>query len=69
MRGLLSLRAENSVNCVFGEKIPASLMNVMPEALIKSSCTVETLIGSVAGSAGSFCAVTVTVDPGARTGF
>ena len=48
--------------------MPASLMNVMPDALIKSSCTVEMLIGSVAGSAGSFCAVTVTDDPGMRTG-
>ncbi len=68
MRGLLSLRAENSVKCVFGEKIPASATNVMPADLIRSSCTVETVKGSAAGSAEPFAAVTVTLEPGTRTG-
>src|SRR5580765_5321120 len=61
MRGLLNLRALNSVKCVLGENASASLMNVTPAALSRSSGTAVTLIGSVAGSAGSFCAVTRTV--------
>ena len=49
----------NSVNDAFGEKGPASLTIVMPRLLEPSAETVVTLTGSVFGSAGSFCAVTV----------
>ena len=57
--GLLSLRAVNSVNDVFGEKGPASLTVVMPARSMPSAETTVILTGSVLGSAGSFCAVTV----------
>src|SRR5262245_23619084 len=59
MRALLNLRAVNSVNVEFGANTPASLMAVMPAFSIVSEVTVVTLTGSVLGSAGSFCAVTV----------
>ncbi len=59
MRALLSLRAVNSVNDVFGENTPASLTIVTPDFDSKSAGTAVTLTGSVLGSAGSFCAVTV----------
>ena len=45
-----------------------SLIKVTPAMVSTSSVTVVTLTGNVAGSAGSFCAVTRTVVPGARTG-
>jgi hypothetical protein len=59
IRGLLNLRAVNSVKCVFGEKEAASLTCVLPDKSICSCEATVTLVGSVAGSAGSFCAVTV----------
>jgi hypothetical protein len=43
--GLLSLRAVNSVKCVFGENMAASLMNVTPAAFSKSAGTAVTLTG------------------------
>ena len=54
MRALLSLRAVNSVNDVFGENTPASLTIVTPDFDSQSAGTAVTLTGSVLGSAGSF---------------
>src|SRR5688572_20776867 len=68
MRGLLSLRAVNSVKWVFGEKIPASATKVTPAALSSPSGTAVIATGSAAGSAGSLVAVTVMLEPGTRTG-
>src|SRR5262245_49276900 len=61
MRALLNLRAVNSTKVVFGENGPASLVMVTPALDSRSDGTTVTLTGSVFGSAGSFCAETVTV--------
>src|SRR5262245_62312383 len=58
-RALLSLRAVNSLKNVFGENHPAWLTPVKPSATIVSLGTAVTLPGSVPGSCGLFCAVTV----------
>src|SRR6266850_3365638 len=58
-RGLLSLRAVNSLKKVLGANQPAWLTLVSASAVMVSFTTAVTLIGRVAGSCGSFCAVTV----------
>src|SRR5579872_1568937 len=60
-RGSLNFRAEKSVKNVFGAYIDASPIVVMPPFHNASSDTGVRLTGRVCGSAGSFCAVTVTV--------
>ena len=60
-RALLSLRAVNSVNNVFGAKIAASLMARSPESVIVCAVTAVTLAGTSLTSVASFCAVTITV--------
>ena len=60
MYGLLTLRALNSANRVFGEKIEASPTELKPALSSVSRFTAETLTGSRWMSAGSFCAVTTT---------
>ena len=59
-RALLNLRAVNSVKCVFGARIAASLTTRTPRLSSTSFVTAVTLSGSDRRSAGSFCAVTVT---------
>ena len=66
-RGLLSFRAVNSVKLTFGAKIPASLTIRMPARSMVSAETAVTLTGSLRGSSGSFCAVTVTDGSVTRT--
>src|SRR5262245_56052591 len=58
-RGLLSLRAVNSLKKVFGANHPAWLTLLNAPALNVSLETAVTLTGRFAGSSGSFCAVTV----------
>src|SRR5712664_3123681 len=58
-RGLLSLRAVNSLKKVFGANQPAWLTLLSPAAVNVSLNTAVTLTGRFAGSCGSFCAVTV----------
>src|SRR5688572_20066814 len=60
-RALLTLRAVNSVNTVFGAKIAASVMARSPESVIVCAVTAVTLAGSSLMSVASFCAVTITV--------
>ena len=60
-RGLLSLRAVKSEKCVLGEKIATSRTVETLPFVSASPDTAVTLTGSVCKSAGSFCAVTVTV--------
>src|SRR2546423_4547923 len=67
-RGLLSLRAVNSLKKVFGAYIDASLMLRIPAFSIVSFDTAVTLTGSFCGSSGSFCAVTVIVGSVVRSG-
>ena len=63
-RGLLSLRAVKSENCVLGEKMAASRTRDTPAFASMAPETAVTLTGSDWGSAGSFCAVTVMVGSG-----
>jgi hypothetical protein len=58
-RGLLSLRAVNSLKYVFGANQPASLTLCSASCISVSLETAVTLTGRFAGSSGSFCAVTV----------
>src|SRR3954454_8641041 len=58
-RGLLSLRAVNSLKNVFGANHPAWLTLLNASAVNVSLETAVTLTGRFAGSSGSFCAVTV----------
>src|SRR6266850_2600481 len=58
-RGLLSLRAVNSLKKVLGANQPAWLTLLSPAAVNVSLDTAVTLTGRFAGSCGSFCAVTV----------
>ena len=60
-RGLLSLRAVNSVKTVLGASNAASLTMRMPALAMVSRGTAVTLTGTDFTSAGSFCAVTITV--------
>ena len=60
-RALLTLRAVNSVNTVFGAKIAASVMARSPESVIVCAVTAVTLAGTSLTSVASFCAVTITV--------
>src|SRR5438128_2100587 len=57
-RGLLSLRAVNSLKNVFGANQPAWLTLVKASTVNVSLTTAVTLTGRFAGSCGSFCAVT-----------
>src|SRR6187549_1524662 len=59
-RALLSFRAVNSLKYVFGANQPAWLTELRPADISVSPSTAVTLNGSVWGSSGSFCAVTVT---------
>ena len=67
-RGLLSLRAVNSLKKVFGAYPDASLMLRMPAFSSVSFETAVTLTGSFCGSSGSFCAVTVIGGSVVRSG-
>src|SRR5262245_47718421 len=58
-RGLLSLRAVNSLKNVFGANHPAWLTLLNASAVNVSFATAVTLTGRFAGSSGSFCAATV----------
>ncbi len=58
-RALLSFRALNSLKNVFGAKPAASLTVRTASSSSVARVTAVTLTGSVCGSAGSFCAVTV----------
>ena len=60
-RALLNLRAVHSVKTVLGARMAASLTRRMPAASMVSRVTAVTLTGTFWRSAGSFCAVTVTV--------
>ena len=60
-RALLTLRAVNSVNTVFGAKIAASVRVLMPESARVAAVTAVTLAGTSFTSDASFCAVTITV--------
>src|SRR5688500_8447257 len=60
-RGLLGMRAVKPEKYGFDAYIAASPRVVMPPYQSASSGTSVTLTGSCCGSAGSFCAVTVTV--------
>src|SRR5438093_9386058 len=57
-RGLLSLRAVNSLKNVFGANQPAWLTLVKASTVKVSFTTAVTLTGRLVGSCGSFCAVT-----------
>src|SRR5436190_19298413 len=59
IRGLLSLRAVNSLKNVFGANHPASLTVLRASAVNVSLTTAVTLTGRFCGSSGCFCAVTV----------
>ncbi len=59
-RALLSFLAVNSVNHTFGPYAPASLTISMPAFWSVGFATVVRLSGSACGSAGSFCAVTMS---------
>src|SRR5437762_5299771 len=59
IRGLLSLRAVNSLKNVFGANHPASLTVLRASAVNVSLNTAVTLTGRFCGSSGCFCAVTV----------
>ena len=60
-RALLTLRAVNSVNTVFGAYHAASVITRRPASAIVVAVTTVTLAGTALTSSASFCAVTMTV--------